>query len=876
MPRLRLAAATAAAASTFLLLLLSLALAPVAGQMQIATFAGGVGDGSAATSVALVDPVAVATDGVGNVYIAAGCLIRLLPAGTGIITTLAGTGNCSYSGDGGPAISASFFFPQGLAVDGGGTVLISDASNNRIRRIAAGTGIISTLAGSGVRGFSGDGGLAANARLNTPRGLAFDNSGNVLIADTDNHRIRRVAEGTGVITTVAGTGVSGFSGDGGPGTSASLSWPWGVAVDGGGNVLIADRFNHRIRVLTTEIITTLAGSGSVVFNGDGKQAINTTVAEPIGVAVDRVGNVLILHGGYNMSVRFISAATGIVSTLAGDRMVRFRGDGGPAANASFNMPSGFTIDSGGNMLIADTRNRRVRKVTAATSLIETLAGNGAFLSSIGDGSAATSAILSSPNGLTVDRGGDVLIADTNNHRIRRVTASTGIITTLVGSGVAGFSGDGGPALSASVSSPYGLTVDSDGNVLIADTANHRIRRVTASTGIITTLAGNGVSGFSGDGGFATSAMLASPQGVAVDMGGNIFIAGNSRIRRVNAATGVITTLAGNGVYGFSGDGGPATSARLGWLYGMAVDPGGNIVFADHGFHRIRHVAVATGVITSLAGNGVYGFSGDGGLATSASLYYPRDVAVDIGGNVLIADTYNRRIRRVAVATGVITTLGGRDAYGGFDGDGGPAMNASFSSPSGIAVDSAGRIFVADDVDNRIRVLTPPSPSGTPSSSATASASRSASGTASLTASPSATASLTPSATPSRTGTPTPSPLPCPLRLFPRHDVVGDVLASSHEPSEAHCMRACCDAGARCVGYAFHAGGLGGWVELPADAVTTVSVAGAAAQPVTARGPAAALQLRAVAAQCTLLANVSQLVPSNGWAGGITLATLGTT
>ena len=336
--------------------------------------------------------------------------------------------------------------------------------------------------------------------------------------------------------------------------------------------------------------------------------------------------------------------------------------------------------------------------------ISTVAGNGVN-GFVGDGGAGTSASLQYPARVALDGGGNVLIADTYNHRIRRVAAGTGVITTVAGTGALGFSGDGGPATSASLYYPYGVAVDGGGNVLIADTENYRIRRLAAGTGVITTVAGNGANGFSGDGGPGTSARLAYPAGVAVDGGGNVLIAdvNNHRIRRLAVGTGVITTVAGNGVYGFSGDGGPGTSASLAYPYGVAVDGGGNVLIADNSNHRIRRLAAGTEVITTVAGSGVQGFSGDGGPGTSALLFFPTGVAVDGGGNVLIADLRNHRIRRLAAGTGVITTVAGNGAIGS-SGDGGPGTSASLAYPFGVAVDGDGNVLIACTHDNRIRML----------------------------------------------------------------------------------------------------------------------------------------------------------------------------
>jgi trimeric autotransporter adhesin len=322
--------------------------------------------------------------------------------------------------------------------------------------------------------------------------------------------------------------------------------------------------------------------------------------------------------------------------------------------------------------------------------------------------------------VAVDVDGNVFIADFS--RIRRVSAATSIITTVAGNGACSFSGDGGAATSAGLCQVTAIAVDADGNMFIADVQNYRIRRVSAVSGIITTIAGNGASGFSGDGGAATSATI-DVNSVAVDASGNLFIATSStnRIRRVSAATGVITTVAGSGMIGFSGDGGEATSASLRGISGVAVDAGGNVFFADQGNHRIRRVSAVSGIITTIAGNGTIGFSGDGTAATSASLFNPLGVAVDAGGNVLFADEANHRIRRVSAATDVITTVAG-NGLSGISGDGSAATSASLSSPSGVAVDG-GNIIVVEAGTGRIRrisaptlVMRPPTPSPTASTS----------------------------------------------------------------------------------------------------------------------------------------------------------------
>jgi PKD repeat protein len=381
---------------------------------------------------------------------------------------------------------------------------------------------ITTLAGTGTAGFAGDGGQATSAQLNLPTGVAVDGQGNLYIADYVNHRIRKVS--SGIITTVAGTGTAGYSGDGGQATSAQLDYPFGVAVDAQGNLYIADQVNQRIRKVSGGIITTVAGTGTAGYSGDGGQATSAQLNNPIGVAVDGQGN----------------------------------------------------------LYIADYMNHRIRKVSSG--IITTVAGTGTAGYS-GDGGQATSAQLDGPVGVGVDAQGSVYIADQGNQRIRKL--SGGIITTVAGTGTAGFLGDGGQATSAQLNSPFGVAVDGQGNLYIADASNHRVRKV--SGGIITTVAGTGTSGYSGDGGQATSAQISEPVGVAVDGQGNLYIADydNQRIRKVSG--GIITTVAGTGTLGFSGDGGQAASAQLYYPHGVAVDGQGSVYLGDSFNHRVRKI-----------------------------------------------------------------------------------------------------------------------------------------------------------------------------------------------------------------------------------------------------------------------------------------------
>jgi len=372
--------------------------------------------------------------------------------GGNIITTFAGSGSPGFTGDGGPAASAQLNFPTNIASDGAGNIYISDFGNNRIRKVTAG-GAISTFAGNGTGGYSGDTGPATSAQIYQPEGLAVDAAGNLYISDAGNNRVRKVTLG-GVITTVVGTGARGYAGDGGPATSAQISQPEGLAVDANGNLYIADSENNCIRKVT---------------------------------------------------------AGGVISTIAGTGTAGYGGDGGPAMTAQVSFPLGVSMDTAGNLYVADTNNNRIRKVTKS-GIISTVAGTGVF-GYTGDGGAAALAQLSQPEGLEVDAAGNLYIADTFNNRVRKVTAD-GVIGTVAGSGTAGYSGDGSAATSSQISFPLSVAVDSGGNLYISDSRNNRIRRIAAVPGALTR-AGSYAQVASG-GGWKTTMTLINSSAVNVD------------------------------------------------------------------------------------------------------------------------------------------------------------------------------------------------------------------------------------------------------------------------------------------------------------------------------------------------------------------------
>jgi uncharacterized protein (TIGR03437 family) len=647
----------------------------------ISTFAGGaLPVNIRGTSASLYGPQALAVDRAGNVFFADQNDVLRLDATTGVLTLVAGNGMAGFSGDNGPATSAQLSSPWGVAVDFAGNIYIADTGNQRIRKVS--NGAITTVAGGGWQ--LGDNGPATSGQLDNPTGVAVDSSGYLYIADYRNNRVRMVLNG--MIITVAGNGALGFGGDNGQATSAQLDGPTGVAVDSGGNLYIADTGNHCIRRVSNGMITTVAGGGWSL--GDNGPATTAQLSDPWGVAVDSAGN-LYIADEYDNRVRRVSS--GVITTVAGNGTPGFSGDNGSATSAQLNDPQGVAVDSAGNLYIADTGNNRMRKVS--NGVITSVAGGAA---PVGDNGPATSAQFDQPQGVAVDSAGNLYIADSANSRIRKV--SNGVITTVAGNGTPGFSGDNGQATSAQLSYPGGVAVDSAGSLYIADPGNQRIRKV--SNGVITTVAGNGALGYNGDNGQATSAQLNYPGGVAVDSAGNLYIAdnGNNRIRKVS--NGVIGTVAGNGTIGFSGDNGLATSAQLYGPNGVAVDSAGNLYIADNGNNRIRKVF--SGVISTVAGNGTRGFSGDNGPAISSQLYGPNGLAVDSAGYLYIGDYGNNRIRKVA--SGVITTMAGNGTIG-FSGDNGPAISAQLYNPYGVSVDRAGNVYIADSGNHRIRILT---------------------------------------------------------------------------------------------------------------------------------------------------------------------------
>ena len=718
------------------------------------------GDGGPATQANLKLPLDVVVNPSGELFVADGDgfkgVVRKVDT-SGTISTVAGSkipGGTPNNGPtyAGPATEASFCKPVSLSLDGAGNLYIGAEGDAYIRRVDT-AGVVKTVAGTGEygtsHGASGDGGLATEARIGMTEAVHVDAAGNLYIATT-NRRIRKV-DPLGVISTVAGGGQGRIASRGGiPATSILLEYPSIAVLDGKGNLYVAER-NRIVKVDPDGGAGLVAGNGEYGFSGDGGPAIEASFAGIADIDVDPLGNLYIVDAG-NHRVRKVDAS-GTVRTVVGNGTEESAGGGGPATDASLYWPAGVTMDTSGNLYIAEDAGVRVRKVDAA-GLIATVAGGGG--NPVTDGANATDVYLDGPRDVLSDASGDLYIlvrnrvlkveaagtirvlaggssgtapgenvpalganlvcprgvftddagnfyvADEVSSRILRVDAS-GNIATFAGGGASGGPGygDGGKATDASLSGPSAGFVDGSGNLYIADRGNHRVRKVDTS-GAITTFAGTGEYGFSGDGGPATAASLAGPWSVAGDQAGNVYISDrdNHRIRRVDA-TGAITTVAGNGLHDYRGDGGPATEAALAWPHGIFVDSSGNLFIADRNNQRVRKVDTS-GTITTVAGNGRGGFNGDGGAATDASLSGPLAVSGDQAGNLYIADQLNNRIRMIALS-GIISTLAGGDGAG-YSGDGDASFLARLDAPSGIAVSPAGNIYIADTGNRRIRQI----------------------------------------------------------------------------------------------------------------------------------------------------------------------------
>lgn len=635
-----------------------------------------------------------------------------LPA---IVVDLAGSGEFGDGGDEGPALQAMLRSVGGVAADQRGAVYVADPSSSKVRRIQA-DGIIVAVAGTGVRGTNGDGGPAQAAQLTDPTRLTVDGAGTLFVAEVD--RVRRIG-GDGQISTVLGDGQPGTEGDGGLAVLARTAGNAGMAIDGEGNLFVAEGASHRVRRIDTDgVITTVAGTGIAGGGGDGGPATAAQLNRPIDVEVDGAGNVLIAELRGNR-IRQI-APDGTISTRAGTGLAGSRGDGGPAMTAEFNGPQAVAVDGAGNIFVADWNNRRIRRIRP-DAIVETVAGASGGRPESGGAAIETRLVL--PVDLAATFDGSLVFAEQGTRRVRvlvagldarpAVTAATRapvayvtpgpavplgaavvdnpVADRFAGVGEPGFAGDGGRRADAQFAAPQGIAVDAIGRVFVADTGNHRVRRIELD-GTVHTVAGTGIPGMAGDGGPAIEAQLSRPAAVALDASGALFIAdsGNFRVRRVSV-DGVISTLTGGARPGTSGDGGPARDALLTEPTGLALDDRGRLYIADPPAHRVRMIE-SNGVIQSVAGTGAEGRHGDGDPATAASVGFPQRVAVDPAGRLLITQLHDGVVRSVS-PDGTIGTLAGVPESGVLDTR--PGAQARIDAPIGVAADREGHIYVVE-------------------------------------------------------------------------------------------------------------------------------------------------------------------------------------
>jgi sugar lactone lactonase YvrE len=544
--------------------------------------------------------------------------------------------------------------------------------------------VFQPLAGALPEAGSVDG-VGSAARFNGPNGVAVDGSGNIYVADTGNRTIRRIVPGN-VVTTLAGLPGGSGTGDG-SGPNAGFGRPMGLAVDAAGDILVADAGTRTIRKVTSGgAVTTIAGTPGSTGSADGPAA-SAKFVDPVAVTVDEAGNIYVLDGSSGVGLSTVLGNTvrkialdGTVSTLAGTSGTAGSADGqGPAAR--FNYPEGIAVDGSGNIYVADTLNFTVRKVTpsGAVTTLAGMVGN----SGSADG-AGTTTTFEGPEGIAVDSAGNIFVGDGGNFTVRKVSPSGDTMTVA---GTAGSSGSAdGIAAAARFNTPAGLAVDASGDVYVADINNNSIRKIDAS-GLVSTVAGSAVTTGSADG-FAQDASFNYPAYVAVDPSGNFFVTDtrNDTVRKITSA-GVVTTFAGLAGQVGSADG-TGAAARFDQPEGIAVDSGGNVFVADF-LNRVIRKITPLGVVTTFAGQaGVFGHAD--GLGAAATFDDPAALAIDSQDNLYTADDYT--IRKVSPAGMVTTIAGSPGAFGTTDGVG---ASASFNSPNGIAVDSTGNLYVTD-------------------------------------------------------------------------------------------------------------------------------------------------------------------------------------
>ncbi len=623
-----------------------------------------------------------------------------------------------------PAREADAGWPMGVVRRPDGELVVVDYQWHRIWRIDK-NGILRALAGDGIAGNSGDGGLATEARLCHPHDMCQDQQGNLYFSDLGNHTIRRIDYKTGIISRVAGNGKIGRGGDGGPALEAELDCTCGVAVDRQGNVYLSSEWTNNIRKIdiNTGLVKTVfghnarhypseqgqsrpyAGKGLSLggYHGDGGPAQDAGFFHPEHLAFDSQGDLYVCDNS-NDRIRRIDMKSEIINTVLGNGQKASNGDGGLASEASTLMPDAICLDKNDNLYVGEKYGFRVRKVDRKTGRVTTLVGTG----EPGFGEEGLLGINTRCNsveaGIYADPDGTVFWGDCSG-RLRCCDGKTGIVTTVLGGTSVH---DGETAIAGFLNGPGGLSVGPDGKIYIADVWNQRIRSLDPITKIISTVAGSGARAYGGDGGPGVEAHLGNPHDVSVDKFGRVVIADtrHGHVRRLDDK-GIIWNIAGSAFQWDKGDGGPALSACLMHVLSLTHSPQGDIYVGDAGCGRIRKIDAISGVIVTVVGTGQIGYSGDGGPAVQARIGSPTAIRVDRSGNLYFADDHFHVIRRVDGTTGIISTLVGTGEKG-FTQDHLKASDAKISCPRGLALDSKGSVYFSDTGNNLVRCVTPDS------------------------------------------------------------------------------------------------------------------------------------------------------------------------
>jgi hypothetical protein len=627
-------------------------------------------------------PVGVVRDDAGNLYVAdsANNAIRKITT-NGLVTTVAGVAGAAGSADGAGA-AARFRSPYGIARDSSGNLYVADRVNHLIRKITP-AGVVSTLAGLAQTPGTADG-TNSSARFRLPQAIAVDSANNVFVADTGNHTIRKITP-DGVVTTFAGVAGSSGSVDK-TGTAAKFNSPVGLAFDGNGNLYVADTGNHTLRKITPNgAVTTLAGLAGSPGSNNGTNA-SARFNSPFGLVVNGA-NIYVADTG-NHTIRNVTL-TGVVTTLAGGAGVSGSTDA-TGLSARFNFPVGVAFDVNTNLFVTDFGNDTLREISpelAVTTFVGLPGGSG---SADGSGNLAR---FSFPSAVTTDSDGNTYVADQSNDTIRKI-APDGTVTTIAGAANS-VGTNNGTALNARFNSLAGLAFDPSGNLIILDTANQMVRKMSP-LGEVSTLAG--LPGTSGtNDGAGSNARFSTPFGLAVDTNGMIYVGDthNHTIRKITP-DGTVTTFAGSvGVAGNLDANGLA--AQFSFPEQMAFDNNQNLFVMNEGTSTIRKITPGGDVITFAGNSGTAG-SADG-TGTNATFSSPFGLAADASGNLFVADTVNQTIRKITPA-GVVTTIAGAPGVpGSADGTG---SDARFSQPEGMAVDIQGNVYVADAVNHSIR------------------------------------------------------------------------------------------------------------------------------------------------------------------------------